>query len=73
MAGLFRRQGRESLTAREAEVARLAAVGLSAKEIGTLLSIRRRTVEAHLLRAYGKLGVHSKFELMRRAAELDLG
>jgi class 3 adenylate cyclase/DNA-binding CsgD family transcriptional regulator len=65
--------GPGSLTTREREVAGLAAAGLSAKEIGERLFIGERTVESHLARAYAKLGVRSKVELVRRAAELDLG
>ncbi|MCA1845473.1 MAG: helix-turn-helix transcriptional regulator [Actinobacteria bacterium] len=64
--------GPGSLTTREREVAGLAAAGMSAKEIGERLFIGERTVESHLARAYAKLGVRSKVELVRRAAELDL-
>ena len=62
-----------ALTHRESEVIRLAAEGHSAKEIAARLSIGERTVESHLLKAYAKLGVRSKFELMRRMGELELG
>jgi DNA-binding CsgD family transcriptional regulator len=64
--------GPGSLTAREREVAQLAADGLSAKEVGERLFIGERTVEGHLARAYAKLGVVSKVELARRAGELGL-
>jgi DNA-binding CsgD family transcriptional regulator len=64
--------GPGSLTARERDVAALAAAGLSAKEIGERLFIGERTVESHLARAYAKLGVRSKVELAGRAAELGL-
>ncbi len=64
--------GPESLTRREREVARLAAEGLSAKDIGARLFIGDRTVETHLANAYTKLGVRSRVELARRADELDL-
>jgi class 3 adenylate cyclase/DNA-binding CsgD family transcriptional regulator/tetratricopeptide (TPR) repeat protein len=65
-------RGPGALTVREAEVARLAAAGHSAREIGEQLFIGERTVEGHLARAYAKLGVGSKVELSRRAAELGL-
>lgn len=55
----------DSLTAREQQVARLAAQGYTAREIGLELHIGRRTVETHLVNAYDKLGVRSKRELMR--------
>lgn len=65
-------RGPESLTSREREVARMAAQGYSAPQIGRLLFISERTVETHLAKAYAKLGLESKLELVRRAAELDL-
>ncbi len=70
MVGAVRGAG--SLTRREREVARLAAAGQSAKEIATQLSIGERTVETHLARAYAKLGLASKIDLVRRASELGL-
>ena len=54
------------LTRREREVAELAAVGRSAKEIANELRIGRRTVETHLGRAYAKLGVQSRVGLILR-------
>jgi DNA-binding CsgD family transcriptional regulator len=62
--------GPASLTAREREVARLAADGLTAREIAGRLFVGERTVETHLTRVYAKLGVRTKVELMRRAGEL---
>ena len=70
MVGAVRGAG--SLTRREREVARLASAGLSAKEIGLQLAIGERTVETHLARAYAKLGLSSKIDLVRHAAELEL-
>jgi DNA-binding CsgD family transcriptional regulator len=62
--------GPASLTAREREVARLAADGLTAREIAARLFVGERTVETHLTRVYAKLGVRTKVELVRRAGEL---
>ena len=53
------------LTAREAEVAALAGLGQTAREISESLHISERTVETHLANAYPKLGVASKRELLR--------
>jgi DNA-binding CsgD family transcriptional regulator len=55
-----------ALTASERQVARLVAEGRSNKEVAAALSITVRTVEAHLTRIYGKLGVRSRTELARR-------
>jgi DNA-binding NarL/FixJ family response regulator len=62
----------DDLSSRERQVARLAVDGLTAREIGEQLFIGRRTVETHLANVYTKLGVRSKVELARRAAELAL-
>ena len=64
-------QGPAALTAREREVAALAAAGYTAREIGDRLFIGTRTVETHLASIYAKLGVASKRELVRRADELQ--
>ncbi|MEU6864717.1 LuxR family transcriptional regulator [Streptomyces sp. NPDC046876] len=56
------------LTAQELQVARLAATGLSNREIGARLFISPRTVGYHLSNAYPKLGVTSRAAL----AGLDL-
>ena len=64
--------GPGSLTRREREVARLAATGMSAREIAEMLFVGERTVESHLASVYAKLGVKSKLELVRRATELGL-
>jgi pimeloyl-ACP methyl ester carboxylesterase/DNA-binding CsgD family transcriptional regulator len=58
-----------SLTRRESEVVRLALAGDSASAIARRLFISERTVESHLGSAYMKLGVRSRLELVRRAAE----
>jgi DNA-binding NarL/FixJ family response regulator len=59
----------QPLTRRERQVAELVADGRSAREIARQLHIGRRTVETHVARAYAKLGVRSRIELiLRRAA-----
>jgi len=54
-----------ALSRRELEVARLAATGYTAPEIGRTLHISTRTVESHLASTYAKLGVRSKRALIR--------
>ncbi|MBK3575249.1 AAA family ATPase [Streptomyces sp. MBT65] len=51
------------LTAREREIALLAAVGNSSKDIATALALSVRTVDNHLQHAYAKLGVTTRHEL----------
>lgn len=55
--------GWDALTPTEAEVADLAARGLSNPEIGERLYISRRTVQTHLSHVYAKLGIESRVEL----------
>jgi DNA-binding CsgD family transcriptional regulator len=59
-----------SLTHRELQVARLAAQGYTALEIGAQLHIVDRTVESHLASAYSKLRINSQPELMRMVSSL---
>jgi DNA-binding CsgD family transcriptional regulator len=51
------------LTPREREVALLAATQASSREIATRLHLSVRTVDNHLGRVYGKLGVSSRAQL----------
>jgi DNA-binding CsgD family transcriptional regulator len=54
---------RDQLTAQETQIALLARDGLSNPEIGARLFISPRTVEYHLHKVYGKLGISSRTEL----------
>jgi DNA-binding CsgD family transcriptional regulator len=49
-------------------VVRLAATGLSNRDIGAQLFLSPRTVGYHLYKAYPKLGVTSRGELAKLAA-----
>ncbi len=51
------------LTAREREIAGLAAGGLSSRAIADRLTLSVRTVDSHLSRVFTKLGVRSRQEL----------
>lgn len=64
--------GIDALSQREREVALLASRGRTARQIAAQLVISERTVETHLASVYVKLGVRSKSELIRRAAELGI-
>ncbi|MFF3200707.1 LuxR C-terminal-related transcriptional regulator [Streptomyces sp. NPDC002962] len=60
------------LTAREREVALLAAVGNASVDIARTLNLSVRTVDNHLHRAYAKLGVTTRRELARTLGEAPL-
>lgn len=67
---LSRVSGRRAVTAgkltpTETRVVRLAASGMSNKEIARELFVSVNTVEGHLSRAYTKLGVRSRSQLVR--------
>ena len=60
------------LSAREVEVLRLVATGLSNAEVAEKLFLSSRTVGWHLGTIYRKLGLHSRTEATRFAADHDL-
>ena len=66
--GLRRGAAEGELTEMERRVAELAARGLTNKEVAGALVISPKTVEAHLARAYEKLGIASRAELGARLA-----
>jgi len=58
----MRRSGVE-LTSREMDVARLAADGLTCREVAARLRISMNTVKTHLEHIYDKLGAKNRIEL----------
>ncbi|HEY8761457.1 MAG TPA: response regulator transcription factor [Candidatus Dormibacteraeota bacterium] len=59
--------GGTDLSVRELEVLRLTAHGMANKEIAGKLGLSLRTVEGHLNRTFGKLGVASRTEAVFHA------
>jgi DNA-binding NarL/FixJ family response regulator len=60
------------LTGREREVLTVAAEGLTARQIGSRLGVRERTVTTHLFRIYRKLGADSRVGAIAAAARSGL-
>jgi two-component system response regulator NreC len=61
-----------ALTAREAEVLRLIALGHTSAEVGSKLHLSRRTIETHRARLHHKLGLSTRAELVRYALRRGL-
>lgn len=55
----------ENLTAREREVIRMVAQGMSNKALADTLNISEKTVQVHRGSAYRKLGIHNAAEIAR--------
>jgi len=62
----------ESLTPRETDVLRLIALGYTNRQAAEELGLSVRTVETHRANLMGKLGLKSRVELVRWAADNDL-
>jgi ATP/maltotriose-dependent transcriptional regulator MalT len=62
----------EPLTAREVEVLRLLAAGLSNAAIADRLVVSVGTVKSHLKHIYGKLGVQSRTQAVAQARHTNL-
>ncbi len=58
---------RDGLTARETEVLRLIAAGLSNQEIGTRLYLGQATIKTHVNRIFSKTGVRDRAGAVRYA------
>ena len=59
------------LSDREQEIVELVTRGLSTGQIAEVASITQNTVKQHLKRIFGKLGVHSRTELVAVASGRD--
>lgn len=71
--GLDRQRTASSLlTVREVEVLRIAAEGLTAREIGRRLGVAERTVTTHLNNIYRKLGATGRMAAVTVAAQAGL-
>ena len=64
--------GVAELSAREAEVLRLVAAGMTNADVARDLFLSSRTVDCHMGSIYRKLGLHSRAEAARFAAEHGL-
>jgi DNA-binding NarL/FixJ family response regulator len=62
----------EALTPRERTVLTLAADGLPNRDIAAALELSEHTVKFHLASIFGKLGVRSRTEAVRRGLRLGL-
>jgi NarL family two-component system response regulator LiaR len=71
-----RTTSKENLSDREVEVLRLAASGMSNKEIAERLAVTVRTVKAHISNVFAKMNVASRTEAILKAVRegwLELG
>ena len=62
---------RERLSPQETQIAKLAAQGLSNREIGQRLFLSHRTVSSHLYRIFPKLGIASRNQLAAALQSTD--
>jgi two-component system response regulator NreC len=62
----------QKLTEREQDVFRLSAKGFTSKEIGEQLIISPKTVDTYRQRAFEKLGIEHRSELIRLALNLGI-
>lgn len=74
--GEYRRTSEDAaapkLTARETDVLRLVAKGLTARQVAERLTLSHRTVENHVQNTLTKLALHNRSQLVRYALEQGL-
>ena len=61
----------DELTATEEEVARLAASGMTNRQVADAVVLSPKSIEGVLSRVYGKLGIHSRAELGAHMQQRD--
>jgi two-component system response regulator NreC len=71
-AALSKPAGDNTLTHREVEILRMVARGYTNNQIAQKLSLSARTVEGHRANLMGKLGLHSRVELVEYAEQHGL-
>jgi DNA-binding CsgD family transcriptional regulator len=62
-------ESRSQLTASETRVARLAAEGLTNREVAQALFLTEKTIEVHLTSSYRKLNISSRSQLARALSQ----
>lgn len=72
LARAARREPAPGMTARETEILRLVAKGLSNRQIAESLFIGESTVKTHLLHAFEKLNVSDRTRAVTKAMELGI-
>jgi DNA-binding NarL/FixJ family response regulator len=65
-------ESRSTLTAGEFRVARLAAEGLTNRQIAQSLFLTEKTIEVHLTHAYRKLEIQSRSQLARALPDAEI-
>ena len=68
-----RSAARDRLTAQELQIARLAARGLTNREIADQVYLSHRTVSTHLYKVFPKLGITARWQLRDALAETEDG
>ena len=61
-----------TITEREKQVVKLLVDGYSNEEVGKILNLSRRTIEAHRSRIMLKLNLHSLPELVKYSIQTEL-
>ncbi len=62
----------DTLTTREIEILNLIFSGRPSSEVAEILCVSKRTVDFHLSKAYGKLGVSNRVQAFKKAFDMGL-